>query len=57
MVNRQNFKENREDRGNVKKQSKKTWIQMLGIVVLSIFCGMLLLLITGLIPKSMIEDS
>lgn len=30
---------------------------MLGIVVLSIFCGMLLLLITGLIPRSMIEDS
>lgn len=57
MVNRQNFKENREDRGNVKKQCKKTWIQMLGIVVLSIFCGMLLLLITGLIPRSMIEDS
>lgn len=39
------------------KQQGKTWIGLLGTMVLSIFCGMLLLLITGWIPKSMIEDS
>ena len=39
------------------KQQGKTWIGMLGTIVLSIFCGMLLLLITGCIPKSMIAAS
>lgn len=39
------------------KQQGKTWIGLLGTIVLSIFCGMLLLLITGCIPRSMIAAS